>query len=94
MFQTKTVDEIKTDILLSIIFFRKSCRLWGNVKYIVLRVGSQITIWRMRIARWIPRATHTHTHTLRICYSYCFSTATMVYEHALVLSYTCIARLV
>jgi len=23
----------------------------------------QKTIWRMRIASWIPEATHTHTHT-------------------------------
>ena len=23
----------------------------------------QMTIWRMRIACWIPKATHTHTHT-------------------------------
>ena len=22
-----------------------------------------MTIWRMRIACWIPKATHTHTHT-------------------------------
>jgi len=21
-----------------------------------------MTIWRMRIARWIPKATNTHTH--------------------------------
>ena len=30
----------------------------------------------MRTACWIPKATHTHTH--RICFAYCFSTATMV----------------
>jgi hypothetical protein len=23
----------------------------------------QMTIWRMRIAFWIPKTTHTHTHT-------------------------------
>jgi hypothetical protein len=51
-------------------------------------------IWRMRIARWIPKATHTHTHILRICYSYCSSTATMVYERASMLGYTRIACLV
>ena len=36
----------------------------------------RMTIWRMRMAYWIPKA--TNTHTLRICNTYCFSTATMV----------------
>ena len=41
---------------------------------------SQMPVWRMRIALWIPKATntHTHTHTLRIRNIYCFSTATGV----------------
>jgi hypothetical protein len=34
-----------------------------------------MTIWRMRIACWIPKATR---HTLRIRNTYCFSTAKMV----------------
>jgi len=29
-------------------------------------------IRRMRLACWVPKATHTHTHT--ICNIYCFST--------------------
>jgi hypothetical protein len=32
MFQTKVVERIKTHILCSITFFRKSCRLWDNVE--------------------------------------------------------------
>jgi hypothetical protein len=32
MCQTKVVEKIKTHILCSIIFFRKSCRLWDNVE--------------------------------------------------------------
>jgi len=32
-----------------------------------------MTIWRMRIAWWIPMA----TNTLRICNTYCFSTTTV-----------------
>ena len=32
MFQTKVVDKIKTHILYSLTFFRKSCRLWDNVE--------------------------------------------------------------
>jgi len=35
MFQTKDVDDITTHILYSKIFYRKSCRLWYNVKNIV-----------------------------------------------------------
>jgi hypothetical protein len=32
IFQTKVVEEIKTHILFSVTFFRKSCRLWDNVE--------------------------------------------------------------
>jgi len=32
MFQTKVVEKIKTHILFSVTFFRKSCRLWDNVE--------------------------------------------------------------
>ena len=32
MFQTKFVEKIKTHILYSVTFFRKSCRLWENVE--------------------------------------------------------------
>jgi len=30
MFQTKVVEKIKTHILCSVTFFRKSCRLWDK----------------------------------------------------------------
>ena len=36
--------------------------------------GSQLTIWRMRVACWITKT----TDTLRICTTCCFSSATMV----------------
>jgi hypothetical protein len=32
MFQTKVVAKIKTHILCSLTFFRKSCRVWNNVE--------------------------------------------------------------
>ena len=59
---------------LTVFFFRKSCWLWNNVKNIVERGRPQITIWRMRIACWIPKATNTH-----LCYVILivFSTVTM-----------------
>jgi len=31
MFQTKVLEKIKTQVLCSVTFFRKSCRLWENV---------------------------------------------------------------
>ena len=45
--------------------------MWKNI---VGRGRPQMTIWRMRIACWIPKT----TNTLRICNTYFFSTATMV----------------
>ena len=55
---------------------------------IVERGRPEMTIWRMRIACWIPKATntrararthtHTHTHTHRLFNTRCFSVATMV----------------
>jgi len=44
-------------------------------KIVVQTHGLHTTIWRMRIAYWITKATN---HTLRICNTYCFSTATVV----------------
>jgi hypothetical protein len=42
----------------------------------VKRGRPQMTIWRMRIACLVPKATNTHTLTL--CNTYCFSTTTTV----------------
>jgi hypothetical protein len=46
--------------------------MWKNI---LVPGGSQMTTWRMPIACWIPKATHTHTQ--RICKAYCFCTAKM-----------------
>jgi hypothetical protein len=62
MFQIKGVEKIKTHILCTVTFSQKSCRLWDNVeKSTVERGRPQIKIWRMRIARWIPKTTNTHS---------------------------------
>jgi hypothetical protein len=64
MFETKVVEKIKTHILVSVIFFRKSCRLWDNVdKYCTVE---QVTddIWSMRFACWVTKATDTHPQYL------------------------------
>jgi hypothetical protein len=65
MFQTKVVDKIKTHILFSVTsFFFENCAvyeiMWKNTAE---PDRPQITIWRMRIACRITKATHTHTHT-------------------------------
>jgi len=74
----KVAETIKTHILCSVTFLRKSYRLWDNVeKY--SRVGQATDssmILCVRFACWITKPTHTRTH--RICNIYCFSTATMV----------------
>jgi hypothetical protein len=62
MFQTKVVEKIKTYILCSITFSRKSCRLWDNVeKYGRARQATDDNIiQRMRFACCITKATNTH----------------------------------
>jgi len=58
--------------------------IWRNI---VEPGRPQMTIWRMRISCWIPKATNTHTHTLRLCNTHCFSTTTMVvFKHLNVIS--------
>ena len=80
MFQTKAVEKIKTHILCSVTFLRKSRRLWDNVEKKCYRAGQATgdkMIRRMRTACWIPKATD-HTLALSICNTYCFPTAAMV----------------
>ena len=61
MFQTKVVEKIKTHFVFSYIFFFEnravSEMLWNNN---LERGRPQMTIWRMRIACWIPKSTNTH----------------------------------
>jgi hypothetical protein len=54
---------MKTHILCSITFFRKSNCLSDNVeKYGAERGATNDTIWRIRVAWWISKATFTHAH--------------------------------
>ena len=70
MFRTKVVEKIKTHILCSVTFFRKSYRLWDNVeKY--CRAG-QATVDNMAHAHCMLD-TLGYKHTLRICSTGCFS---------------------
>ena len=64
-------------------FFNSAvCELvWKNI---VERGRIQMTVWHMRIACWIPKA--TNTHTLRMCNTYIFSTATTVARTRLIVT--------
>jgi len=59
--------------------------MWKNA---VQADRPQMTIWRMRIACWVPKATNTLS---RICNTYCFSLQQWLYERASLLRYTYIA---
>jgi len=58
----KIVEKIKTQILFSITFFLENHavneKMWKNI---VEPGRQQMTIWSMRIACWIPKATKTHS---------------------------------
>ena len=53
-----------THFVFSIFFFRKCFRLPDNTENFVERGRPQMTIWRVNIACWIPKATNTHTHVV------------------------------
>jgi len=86
MFQTNVVEKIRTDIVCSVICFRKSCRVvykstveWGT---------TQMTIWRMHIACSLPKATNTHSQYAVLT---AFPLQQWLHEHASMLRYTYIA---
>jgi hypothetical protein len=59
--QTKFVQKIKTNILCSANIFENRAvyeKMWKNI---VERGKPQMTIWRMHIICWIPKATNTHS---------------------------------
>ena len=61
MFQTLAVQKIETHILCSVTIFEN--RAFHEVKWknMVQPDRPQMTIWRMRIVWWIPKATNTHS---------------------------------
>ena len=66
MFQTKVVEKIKTHLLRSITFLRKSCRLWDKVeKYCTAGQATDGNLKRRtHFECWITKATDTHTEHL------------------------------
>ena len=60
--------------------------MWKNV---VERGRPRMTIWRVRIACWIPKATHSHTHIHTGCVVLlAFPLQQLLHERALMLRYT------
>jgi len=91
MFQTKFVLKLKTHTHTHFqqLLFENSAdyEVWENY---VGRNRPQVTIWRMRIACWIPNATNTHTHTDCVILIV-FPLQQLLHKCAVMLHYTCIA---
>jgi len=92
MFQTKVVEKIKTHILCAVIFFSENCAVyeitWENM---VKRGRPHMTIWRMRIACWITKATNTHSQYVIFI---AFPLQQWLHERASMLRYTYMACIV
>jgi hypothetical protein len=63
MFQAE-VQKIKTHILCSVTFSENRAVYEIMWESIVERGWPQMTIWRMRVACWISKATNTQTHNM------------------------------
>ena len=87
-FQTKVAEKIKTHFLFSNFFSKILPNLWDNVEKIVQATDGNMTHVRCMLD------TYSYKHTLRICNTYCFSTATMVALTRLNVTYTYIVCLV
>jgi hypothetical protein len=62
MFQTKVVEKIKTQILRLVTFFFFNLSLYEIMsENIAYRGRPKVTIWRMRTAICIPKATNAHS---------------------------------
>jgi len=61
MFQTKVVEKIRTYILCSITFFENHAFYAIKWKNNVEPDMPQMTLWRMRTACWITKATNTYS---------------------------------
>jgi hypothetical protein len=58
----ETVKKFETNVLNSVTFFRKKKSVYGRVWVNIVQPDrSQMTIWHMRIAGWIPKATNTQS---------------------------------
>ena len=93
MFQTNAVKKIKTHILRSVTPTPENRAVHENMwKNIVEWSKPQMTIWRTRIACWMPKATH-YTHSEYVTLT-AFPLQQWLHEHASTLRYTYTACLV
>jgi hypothetical protein len=76
MFQIQVVEEMKTRFMLQNFFFENRAFYEIMWKNIVEQSRPQMTVWRMRIACWLIKGTHT---ALKLCNTYCFSIAATQY---------------
>ena len=92
MFYTKVVEKIKTHFVFSNFLFFENRTVYEIMwKNIVEPGWPQMTVWRMRIACWIPQATNTHTEYVN---PIAHPLQQWLQERAVVLRYMCIACLV
>ena len=70
MFQTKVVEKIKTHILCSITFFENRAIYETISKNAVEPDRLQMTMRRMHITCWIPKATNTDSDYVKISLSH------------------------
>jgi hypothetical protein len=64
MLQTKVLEKFITHSLCSVTFFSKSRAVYEIMwKNMVERDRLQMIMWRMRVACWMTKATHTHTRS-------------------------------
>jgi hypothetical protein len=80
MFQKKPVEKITTHVLFKKILFESNTVYEATWKNIVEPGRPQMTIWRLRIARWVSKC------TLRFCHIFCFATSTMVARTSLIVT--------
>ena len=87
MFQTKVVEKLHTHthVVCSVTFFENHVVCEITWKNLVERVKPQMTMWRMHIARWIPKATNTHTGCVIVI---AFPLQQWLHERASLLRYT------
>ena len=86
MFLIKIVEEIKTQMLCSATFSFEDRALYVIMWRNIVELGrTQMTIWRMRIAYWITKATDANSQYVILI---CFSTATMVTRTCLSVTFT------
>jgi hypothetical protein len=94
MFQTKVVEKIKTHIECSNPPPPENRAVYEIMrKNMVERGRPHMTVWRMRIAVWIPKATNIHSEYVRIN---AFARQKWLHERASMLRYTysaCLVRL-